>query len=291
MISGVRHLFSGLWPEPAKGNNIILTGTPRSGTTLVCRLLCECDHVIALNEPMDPEMFPDRAGAFSAVDRAFSTFRKSLRAKGTARARVTDGKVTDNAYSETSGERKRVVRREEIRFDKPLGHDFLLAMKHCSEFTLLLPELANRYPVYAFVRNPLALLGSWQSVQIAVSRGQLSKASRLNPDLNTEISARPDLLDRQLFIMDWYFKNYRQLPEDRVIRYEDLMLTNGRLLERITGAGVPGWTLQDRNASLLYDPGRMVILAEALLARSGAWLDHYDRSDMESLLQQYLASR
>ncbi len=35
-------------------NNIILTGIPRSGTTLICYLLNKIPNTVALHEPMGP---------------------------------------------------------------------------------------------------------------------------------------------------------------------------------------------------------------------------------------------
>ena len=44
-----------------RGRNILLTGVPRSGTTLTSRLLSEAPDTVALNEPLAQEYFPSGA--------------------------------------------------------------------------------------------------------------------------------------------------------------------------------------------------------------------------------------
>lgn len=255
---------------------------------MVCRLLSECDEVIALNEPMQPEMFPTRQGSLKEIDQAFNRFRSSLLRHGLAPARISNGKITDNAYSEGAGPRQRVVTREQIQFDKSLSSDFILCMKHCAEFTLLIPELKEIYPVFAFIRNPLALLSSWASVNVPVSRGKVSKAARLNPEFDQAIQQHATLLDKQLFILDWYFGMFLDLPDSHILKYEDVIKTNGKLLSGITGKPVPEWQLQGRNTNQLYTLDTMRATADALLSRAGNWNRFYSDSDIELLLERNL---
>ena len=45
----------------------LITGVPRSGTTLCCNLLNQCDNVVALHEPIDPQKLTSTS-APKAVD-------------------------------------------------------------------------------------------------------------------------------------------------------------------------------------------------------------------------------
>ncbi|MBP6184538.1 MAG: hypothetical protein KA479_06315 [Saprospiraceae bacterium] len=272
----------------ANNQNIILTGIPRSGTTLLCRLLSECNNVVALNEPLSADVFPDRRTALANIASSFTSFRSSLLHYGTAPARVENGTITDNAYSEIKGLRTRVVDRMDIHFDKPLSSEFQLALKHCAEFTLLLPELADQYQVFALVRNPLALLSSWATVNVPVSRGKVAKSTRLLPAFAEAIEAIPTLLEKQLFILDWYFKQYTTLPEQHVLRYEEVVSGNGSILGQITDCEVPVWSLKDRNTSSLYETGRIKQLTQALITRGGAWNSYYSNESILTLSQDML---
>lgn len=286
MKFGIKNIFSS---SETKGRDVLLTGIPRSGTTLACRLLSECPQVVALNEPMDRDKFPARAEALSAVDEAFRTFRKSLLRSGTALARTRDGRITDNAYDHSSGRRQRVVERTEIHFDKPLEAGFTLVLKHNAEFTLLLPEIAQGREVFAMIRNPLALLSSWSSVDVPVSRGKVAKSARLLPAFDSALEGIEGLLERQLFILSWYFGQYRGFPEANVLRYEELASSNGRLLERATQAPVPGhWDISEKNTNPLYDKESIQRAGEALLATEGHYWAFYTRADVEGLLNRLL---
>jgi len=291
MLSGIKRIFSGAERQARPGPDILLTGVPRSGTTLACRLLGECPGVIALNEPMAADLFADRASALAAVDQCFREFRASLEFQGRAPARTAEGRITDNAYSEGDRERKLIVRRTTLTFDPKPEPGFTLILKHNAEFTLLFPEITRHHPCFAIIRNPLAVLASWASVDIAASRGRISKADRLLPALHLELEGIPGLLDKQLRILAWYFHQFRLLPPDQVLRYEDIVASQGALLEKITGAPVPGhWQLAGRNRNPLYDPAAIRAAAQLLLEGNGPWWEHYSREDVHLLMEEMLAT-
>jgi hypothetical protein len=64
--------------------------------------------------------------------------------------------------------------REGIGVGKELDHDFLLVVKDPPMFTALLPVLAQRFPTV--VLNPLAVLASWNSVDVPARGGRVPKA-------------------------------------------------------------------------------------------------------------------
>ena len=286
MTFGLTRIFSGRTIDTGRGRDVILTGVPRSGTTLACRLLSEYPDVIALNEPLARDLFPDRSTALRNIADSFDRFRTTLRKQGVALARVgEEGRPVDNAYSETSGQRERVIERREIKFDKELSPDFTLIMKHCAEFTLVLPELIERYPTYAIIRNPLASLNSWASVDIPASRGRVAKSGKLQPELHARLESLPDLLDKQLHILDWYFTQFALLPTDRIIRYETVMETGGQALDPIAGTTMKDSApLSSRNTSSLYDRELALRLGEALLRSQGAYWAFYSHAEVEALM-------
>lgn len=268
----------------------ILTGIPRAGTTLTCKLLSEQKQVVGLNEPIPFRELQSRKDAVSRIHESLAAFREGLLRDGAAPVRGKDGRITDNHFERTaSGNRKRVIKRSRVVFSKPLNEDFKLFVKHNAVFTLLLDELSTCYPCYAMVRNPLAVLGSWSTVSVPVSRGQIRYLGLLNPEAQEKLVQIEGLLNRQLFLLDFYFKTYTELPQHHILRYENLISSNGSVLEEIIGHSYEVKTpLSGKNKGTVYSRDQMLRMGEALLAAK----DHhcwrfYDRTEVEALYTFY----
>lgn len=272
---------------PTNPGDVVLTGVPRSGTTLACRLLSELPDVVALNEPMERKDFKSPNSAVHRVAANFVENRASLHRNGTARARTSAGKVSDNAFSKNSGVRRRVVERTPVTFDKPLSPGFTLVIKQCAEFTLILPRLREIYPCFAMIRNPVSILGSWNSVGVPVSRGRVARSKQLNREFHMCLDDIQDLHERQLFILDWYFAQYADLSPKQVIRYEDLMATGGKALQVIRPqAAALNEPLENKNTSDLYDHDLIAGLGRRLLERDCRCWDFYRKDEVEAVLQE-----
>src|SRR5687768_9935396 len=105
-------------------NDIILTGPPRSGTTLACYLLNKTDDTIALHEPMNLKMFPDAETGVRSTRQFFVDMRKSLLEKGEAISKVSEGKIPSNPFGDVvkSG-RESIVKKGPVHFDKQLSNN------------------------------------------------------------------------------------------------------------------------------------------------------------------------
>lgn len=266
--------------------NVILTGVPRSGTTLACLLLSKLSDGVALNEPMRTAAYQTRAEALAAVPAFFTSTRSSILERGVATARAVGGKMTDNHFAEVKGKRTKLVTKQEIRIEKPLTSSFRLAIKHNALFTILQDDLLRKYPVFAFVRNPLAVLASWNSLDLPVSRGEVRALDLLLPDKAAELRRQGSLAERQLYILNWYFERYRTLPAGAVIKYEDIVASGGRALSAIdpAAAGLDE-DLSGRNRSKVYDWTTIGPLAKRLLASDNACWSFYERAEVENLLR------
>lgn len=271
--------------------DIILTGIARSGTTLSCALLNKLPQCVALHEPMNPAdliapTFPD--AYLDAVGGFFATQRASLIAAGTAMSRARGGSVPDNPFESTpmaTGLRASTVENQEIQFDKRLNPGFRLVVKHPNVFTATLDSLLTRFPCYATVRNPLASLLSWHSIQAPVNNGRLPFGEAFDPALKSMLEAEHDRVERQVVILRWYFSRYRtMLPRAHVIRYEDLIASGGRALAIIDpDASSLDEPLESRNASKLYDVGLVRRLADRLVAKPEIYRDFYTTEDIAAL--------
>ncbi len=272
-----------------KGTNILLTGIPRSGTTLACQLLCDFSQTIALNEPMDKDQFENAKSAQENIRRKFQAFRKSLLLNGTAIARTNQGKITDNAYSSDTNKREKVIERSPIVFEKKLDRDFTLIMKHNAEFSLLLPCIAKEFTTYAIIRNPLAILASWTSVDLPVSKGKVAKSAQLNPAFHEALNAiGEDILQRQIFILSWYFGQYKELEDGQIIRYEQLIESPLKTLSTLAkGEPNPSFlSLKNKNSSDLYNKTQVIKMGETLLNSEGNFWNYYTKEEVIQLLQK-----
>ncbi len=274
-----------------QGRNIILTGIPRSGTTLACKILTTVDNQIALNEPIDSSYFKKNKSGEKVVEEAFQIFRKQLLKEKRAPVRTQGGQITDNNFSGNSGNRTRVVQRQLHTFDKPLKEDFTLIMKHCAEFTLLMPGLCDRYECYALIRNPLALLASWNSVNIPASRGRIAKARILQPQLYKTLQSFNNLQDQQLYILNWYFHTLSKSPRIQLIKYEDMIASRGaNLLESLSDQNSKDLPeLTSKNDNKLYDASSMEKFLDKLLKNNQSFTAYYTNQDLEELFQQMQA--
>lgn len=267
--------------------DIILTGVPRSGTTLACKLLSNIPDVVALNEPIRGGQFRSREEALDGIAEFYATTRQSILEKGVATARAVGGKMTDNHFARVRGKRERLVTKQEIKINKDLTPDFILACKHNALFTILQDQLLSDYPVFAFVRNPVAVLGSWGSVNVPVSRGVVRAMDHLLPEVSGELNQLGSLEERQLFILDWYFRCYLELPRKNVIKYEQVVATNGAALSVINrGAADLTEDLNSYNRSSIYDWEKLDGITRKLLDSDNACWSFYERREVESLVDK-----
>ena len=283
--------------------NIILTGIPRSGTTLSCALLNQLPDVLALVEPMDITLLlaqTDATARREYMTQYFSSVRCDLLNKGKVATNIVAEQGT-NTFSDSrsdggsgsgisTGKRKAsLIKRGTISRDKHYGKDFRLVIKHPNAFSALLPELSSAFTCFAIIRNPLSILASWHSLDHPLSRGHAPMAEAFDAVLQSQLDAESDDLNRQLILLDWFYRQYHEfLAADHIIRYEDVVKSSGRALQCIEpSAKNLQQSLSSKNSSSLYDS---VFMSEAaarlrLNTSHGAWL-YYRPAELEEIIQQ-----
>jgi hypothetical protein len=172
--------------------------------------------------------------------------------------------------------------------DKELKKNFFLVVKQPALFSALLPVLAQSFPCYAIVRNPLSVLGSWNSVDHKVREGHSRGAELYDEGLRRELASTEDRFDRQSILLSWWYERfYTILDEHHIIRYEDIVSSGGGALSAITPAAQ---TLQEplssQNLNALYDREEMLMLGRTLLDREGAYWRFYTRESVETLIAE-----
>lgn len=258
----------------------LLSGVPRSGTSLCCRLVGERPGAAALNEPLGTELhgIADRAMAITQTSRFLERIRSRALKEGRVPTLQVDGRLDDAVVASAAsdnGLRRRRAFLSDVATG-PLDADFLLLAKHNALFAALLPELAERHPFLALVRNPVAVLASWRTADLPVARGRVPAGERFDPALARRLDAEPCTLARQVAVLDWFFSRYRDhLPAHRILRYEDVTASDGGVLFRALGLGrhASAERLVDRNANPVYGDAECIL--SALDASGGAWRDCY----------------
>lgn len=292
IISNFTRSLVGTSDGESSSNNVLITGTPRSGTTLTCHLLNKLPDTVALHEPMRAKKFAELKN-HAEIRRSIESFcgeqRRSIRTRKRAISKNVGGAVPDNPVGtdrSDAGLRQSIASRNEIVVDKELSPDFMLVVKHNSSFTAVLEELVKHFPVYAVVRNPLATLASWSSVAFNVQSGHARAAERIDPDLEARLTAFEDDLDRQIFLLGWFHERYRShLPDESIIRYESVVSSGGAALSVVRPEAQDlREPLQSRNMSSLYDHDVMLRIGERLLDSEGAYWESYSKESVERLL-------
>ena len=269
----------------------LLSGIPRSGTSLCCRLAGELPDTVALSEPMRRELFagvesPDEACL--RIEEFTRQARARILGEGAAQSIQRDGRLDDNMVAgefSRDGLRTRNVSWGEIEVRKALRPGFTLLVKHNAVFAALLPRLTASFTCLALVRNPLAVLASWQTVNLPVHDGRIPAGEQFDSGLRDRLAAEPDALRRQMAVLNWFFSGFlAHVERDNIIRYEDLVSSGGSYLFRLLGhadaAPVP---LENRNSNLLYKGAMADVLLEALTREGGAWSEFYDAAECDRL--------
>ena len=276
--------------------NIVLTGLPRSGTTLACHLLNKLPDTVALLEPFEAGRFagllPDREAVADAMERWFGKARRRALRKGVVTTRHVGGEIPDNPFGtrkEGDEPRQWLASKGRIRVGKELGGDFFLVVKDPPMFTALLPSMVQRFPTFAVVRNPLAVLASWNSVDIPARHGRVPKAELYDQGPVHRMGAIEDRFERQLGLLDWWCARFELfLSRDHIIRYEDLVASGGRALaDVVPAAGGLDEPLAERNANEIYDRKDVSAIAGKLLDSEGAYWRFYSRTSVEELLARF----
>ena len=276
------------------GHDIVLTGLPRSGTTLACRLLNLLPNTVALHEPFLPRFFAgmEDEAVLEKLGRFFRKSRRTIRRDGVARSKTIGSAIPENAYGsaklgqlrshsvEKGNEMGRLI------VDKDLEGRFFLVVKQPAIFTALLPVLVERFPCYAIVRNPLSVLASWNSVDHNVREGHSAGAELYDEGLRRDLSSIEDRVGRQLRLLSWWYgRFYGTLEKEHIIRYEDVVGSGGRALSVVVpSAKLLNEPLESRNLNPLYDRDDMLRIGERLLASEGAYWRFYPRESVEDLL-------
>jgi hypothetical protein len=206
--------------------DLIVTGIPRSGTTLTAALIDGLEDTVCLSEPEWQDMWSrEIADPNAYVQRLLEDFarvrRDLLTGNGVVDRRRADGTPVSNYFR--NDERPY----EFIDFRRSgLTENFLLGMKHNAHYSCVLPQLVVEpaFSVIAIVRHPLDVIRSWQAVDIPIRQGRLPAAETLWPEIAGIARQTDDVLLRQVLVYEKFCERFTALRGKLVLlRYEDIV--------------------------------------------------------------------
>ncbi len=213
--------------------NILLSGMPRSGTTLLTALMDTRPNTVALNEPKwqyDWAADNRGRGAWDFVEYLEQDFaqtrRKLLEGTPIPERRREDGAAVTNYYQRDASGAVRDTFKVIGFTRKGLSPDFALAMKHNGLYMGVLPELvqSGKFKVMTIIRNPVDVIYSWTRAPIPPAEGKLPGASLYWMEMEAMTLSDRGLLERQVQLYDMLCLRLQQLEKKiNVIVYEALV--------------------------------------------------------------------
>lgn len=273
-----------------KDHTLLLTGLPRSGTTLVCRLLHAQENVVALNEP-----FVFRAFELGSLDDITEFIESQLNAiriqileERKAPSLQKKGNLPENNFTEFNGHEK--IRRLDaqhgyISISQKVNKSFFMCVKHNVAFTALLPHLITLYPVVAVIRNPLALILSWNSLESPLSEGRSPLGERLDPLLSKTLSNLTCRIQRQVVMINWFFERFQlYVSPGQIVRYEEIIHSGGNCLSEVFPSfSTHGINIYSGNSQYHSDREEVIKIKDILLQTGGPYLYYYSRDEISFL--------
>lgn len=219
---------------------LIVTGIPRSGTTLLAALVDSLADAVCLSEPdwqsLWSQEMTDRAAYVNRITRDFERVRATLLA-GTAVPDRRDTRlkpVTDYFPRGAGGQRQQTFEVRELR-RAGLTPNFLLGMKHNAHYTCVLSELlrVKNLEALAIVRNPVSTILSWRSLKIPIGQGRLPAAERFWPEIPALWQTTNDLLEVQVRIYGLFCQRYKETAGRLVVIKHEELVEDPTMLERL----------------------------------------------------------
>jgi hypothetical protein len=213
--------------------NIIVTGIPRSGTSLLTTLIDSTPNAVGLHEPYWQAEWASQnknKGASAFVEyliQNFSSTRQKLLNGHTVHDRrdAAGNSVTNYYVRNDDGTVNETFKLRPIN-PKSINDDFVLAMKHCGLYLGVLDEIAksNQFAIIAIIRKKEDVLKSWRSLpNIPPNRGRLPGAEVYCPKIREIVSRNISTEYKQELIYDYAYEKITKTETIEVVFYEEMV--------------------------------------------------------------------
>ncbi len=217
-----------------KQKNILIAGIPRSGTTLITATLHDLPNCVALGEPEQLKRLHKASTSPGDYAQRLQDFMRATRRQILAGEPIPIN-FDKGALRVASNYFKRIATGNSYHTEKTYelheavvsveNEAFTLCLKNNAQFVSCLESLVNLRDVIVavVVREPVACLLSWRSLDMPISKGKLPAGERFSRELR-KIAKIEDALLAQARILDWFCAAFYRLRERlHLIRYEDFV--------------------------------------------------------------------
>lgn len=259
--------------------NTLITGIPRSGTTLVTSIVDSLSNTVALNEPLSHATWPMEHPEASAEDyvtyikRDFEQLRKSiLNTHSVYDWRDEKGNPVTDYYKSKNAPKLKPLNLE----SRHLTPGFRLAVKHNAPYLAVLDKLAKPpdFTLLVVIRNPIDVIYSWRSLNIPISRGKLPHGIFYWPELKDITDAKIPLIEKQVRIYDLLCKKIAESQQAlRLIRYESLIQNDINLPALLGGSYAQNIIPVKATSKPL--PSEYITSVKSLLASHAQYYAHF----------------
>lgn len=259
--------------------NLIVSGLPRSGTTLLAALIDSSPDAICVSEPDWPIAAAEQAATPNDFTEALIAGYREVRAQIALGVPIDDlrnesgSAVSNYLVRNADGSRTIVVRAGQHVRATPAG-DYVLAVKHNALFLSVLPQLSSSraFEMLTLIRHPREVFASWLDVPFPVASARLPVGEKFWPELREVGAVEAPLPRRMAMLYELLLRRIVSGGVDKLIRYEDIVERTGDLFVKLSIA--PGDAdlakKQERATSTAVDH----TMAE-LRARNGIAQDFY----------------
>lgn len=214
-----------LRPKNLQGRDFLITGIPRSGTSLLCKLLSQQPNWLVLNEPAQviPELAsrPDASG----VALMHREYRQRILLGEQIENKIRDGEMIED----TAENDERMLYYPNVR-----GRFFHMGSKNTLAYLASLDALQRLgWPIVAMIRNPLDSLTSWSNTFDHLRQAQPEDLPLTQADhygwagwqraALAEIAEQPEAVVRRVLLWRMLARTLLAQPQVLLWRYEDLV--------------------------------------------------------------------
>ncbi len=245
------------------GINHLISGIPRSGTTLLTSTLSSSSQVVVFSEPEWLKTLRTKAHDATSftqqLTHQIAELRVSVEKKHAIQLKSSHFQKGQPANYYIRGEQGKIIsdKSEYSTLLDPGLYKAPFIIKSNAQFTACLKQLIDTraFKIHCIIRNPVAVVMSWRSLDIPVSHGNMKIAEKYSPEYLSFIKPAKTLLEKQVLMVDWYFSEFHKYQsEAHIIKYENMLNNMEQLLQEqfhIDDAKLP--KTRNQNKSKHYD--------------------------------------
>jgi len=248
---------------------LLITGIPRSGTSLITKLISKQQNTICFSEPkwlkeirhnnQNSEEFKNN------LRQKIHQIRNEIKNGNPVEITVERGTnyLPENYYNRRKNKIINLKETKKVYIEH--SKDLILCVKSNVLFTSCIEALVNEdsWRIYSIIRNPLFVLMSWRSLNIPISKGEIKIGEVYSQEIR-KIVKEEDLLIKQVKILDWFFKTYFYYNKN-IIKYEDLINNPQGILNKLLNRDDSNkFNLKSKNNEINYNNNEKDTLLKAI---------------------------